>query len=201
MANAEKTSSGSDIDEKKRKRKLSNRESARRSRNILKCMRKQRRSCRKRSFVEEVDAKPITTAKVDRSTENTVRQRSKSETDDGVIDEQESRRTDREDGTTEIKESPTAKIDLRETTETPRKKYRTTLSDSTPTKKERQNWSGAMRACHSSFHGLISSANTTLPLNSGTKILIQSIKTIYAVAWDIVCLESRMLCLFLAQNA
>ncbi|KAH0870069.1 hypothetical protein HID58_077091 [Brassica napus] len=32
MANAEKTSSGSDIDEKKRKRKLSNRESARRSR-------------------------------------------------------------------------------------------------------------------------------------------------------------------------
>ncbi|CAL9242830.1 unnamed protein product [Arabidopsis halleri] len=32
MANAERTSSGSDIDEKKRKRKLSNRESARRSR-------------------------------------------------------------------------------------------------------------------------------------------------------------------------
>ncbi|CAH8298889.1 unnamed protein product [Eruca vesicaria subsp. sativa] len=32
MANVEKTSSGSDIDEKKRKRKLSNRESARRSR-------------------------------------------------------------------------------------------------------------------------------------------------------------------------
>ncbi|KAJ0253061.1 Basic leucine zipper 1 [Hirschfeldia incana] len=32
MASAEKTSSGSDIDEKKRKRKLSNRESARRSR-------------------------------------------------------------------------------------------------------------------------------------------------------------------------